>query len=322
LHILLTFLLKMGFVLVLGYLFLAVVVIYLINTIWSIVYPHILAKPLGHITDLKKLGDWAVVTGATDGIGKHYAIELAKRGLNVFILGRNEERLKNAVEEIEKNAPNVEVFSFEVDFSQATPDTYAEIESILKKLDVAILVNNVGVSYAYPEYLHQIENGRSLMWNLLQVNCIPCTLITQSVLPNMLEKRKGAIVNIGSASGLFPTAFMSVYSASKAYVKFLTRNLIEEYRDSGLIFQCVSPFYVCSKMSKMNRPSFFVPDSSTFARSALNTVGLEEFTCGCLSHAILVSLINLIHPSILASSVTKRMKKARAKFLRNKGKKD
>ncbi|KRY14539.1 Very-long-chain 3-oxooacyl-coA reductase, partial [Trichinella patagoniensis] len=307
LHILLTFLLKMGFVLVLGYLFLAVVVIYLINTIWSIVYPHILAKPLGHITDLKKLGDWAVVTGATDGIGKHYAIELAKRGLNVFILGRNEERLKNAVEEIEKNAPNVEVFSFEVDFGQATPDKYAEIESILKKLDVAILVNNVGVSYAYPEYLHQIENGRS---------------ITQSVLPNMLEKRKGAIVNIGSASGLFPTAFMSVYSASKAYVKFLTRNLIEEYRDSGLIFQCVSPFYVCSKMSKMNRPSFFVPDSSTFARSALNTVGLEEFTCGCLSHAILVSLINLIHPSILASSVTKRMKKARAKFLRNKGKKD
>ncbi|CDW52687.1 estradiol 17 beta dehydrogenase 12 [Trichuris trichiura] len=258
----------MGLVLFLGYATLLILSALWAFLIGSIFYEYVVARNLGLTVDVRKLGEWAVVTGATDGIGKCYAIELAKRGLNILILGRNAEKLENASDEISKffscHYYLLTVDALEIDFAHADLNKYKRIEEKFKTIDIGVLVNNVGMCYSYPEYLHQLD--LEFLLDLINVNCVSTTVLTHMAINQMLPKKRGAIVNISSSLASFPTAFLTAYSASK----------------------CVSPFYVVSKMSKIRKPSFFIPLPGSYAKSAVNTIGVTSNTNGTLAHSILV----------------------------------
>ena len=161
---------------------------------------------------------WAVITGATDGIGKAYAQKMAKMGYNLLIISRNEEKLNKTKEEIlSKHKKCSHIRTLAVDFTK--PDIYERLESSINDLeDIHVLVNNVGISYTYPEYFTAIPESRQLIESIINCNVISMTRIIQMVLPKMEAKRRGVIINLSSYSASYSMPLLSIYSSSKIYV--------------------------------------------------------------------------------------------------------
>lgn len=94
-------------------------------------------------------------------------------------------------------------------------DIYKKIANEIKGYDIGILVNNVGISYDYPEYFLNVPNSDQLFDQIIRCNLHSAVYTSKIVLPQMLEKKKGIIINLSSLSGTIPTPLLTVYSASK-----------------------------------------------------------------------------------------------------------
>jgi len=110
--------------------------------------------------------------------------------------------------------------------------------------------------------------------------------MTRIILPEMAARGRGLIINVASAAGLSPTPLLSMYSGTKVFVDFFSRCLNAEYSSKGVTVQCVLPYYVATKMSRIKKPNVFAPGPTTYVRQALGTVGVESRTMGCWSHAL------------------------------------
>ena len=238
---------------------------------------------LGHTPNYKKLGKWAVITGATDGIGKAYAMRFAKLGLDVLLISRTQAKLDLVAKEIEEKY-GVKTKTIAMDFTKGL-SAYGPIKQGLEGLDIAVLINNVGMNYDHPEFFTEIPEDK-FTEDILNCNALSTTIMTRFVLPQMLDKKKGVIINISSFSAVMPTALLTQYSATKAYVAQLSSGLATEVRSRGVIIQSTTPAFICSKMSKFTSPRLFVPSAEQFVRAQLRTVGLETQTFGCPSHQI------------------------------------
>eukprot|EP01138_Halocafeteria_seosinensis_P010386 gb/GECG01010604.1/.p1 GENE.gb/GECG01010604.1/~~gb/GECG01010604.1/.p1 ORF type:complete len:270 (+),score=19.17 gb/GECG01010604.1/:1-810(+) len=183
--------------------------------------------------NLRQMGEYGVVTGATDGIGKAYAMELAKRGLNIVLIARNEERLRDTAAEISKACPKVNTKIVVADFNtypEQDPELYNNIARKLKGLDIGVLINNVGCSYPSALFYHELEDleeTKDIFDRMIRLNVSAATHMTRIVVKGMVEKGRGAIINISSAAGRIPIGnpLYAQYSASKAYV-VSTRRLL------------------------------------------------------------------------------------------------
>ncbi|XP_043933014.1 very-long-chain 3-oxoacyl-CoA reductase-like [Protopterus annectens] len=245
--------------------------VYVLSEIWKV--------------NLHYYGKWAVVTGATGGIGKAYANELAKRGLNVVLISRSLEKLKQVATEIEeKYGGKTKVI--QADFTSGGP-IYDTIQSSLKDLEIGILVNNVGMTFTeVPSYFLDATELEKRISNLINCNMLSMAQMTRIVLPQMVERKKGVIINISSGAGCFPLPLMAMYSASKAFVDFFSRGLHAEYSSKGIIVQCIIPLLVSTNMTHGIETNAFVKTPEHFASSALNTVGISSRNNGCLAHAL------------------------------------
>jgi len=262
-----------------------------------------------HNTNVKKFGEWAVVTGATDGIGKAYATALAKKGMKVVLISRNAEKLENVAAEIrEESASQVEIRTIAFNFDQ-TAEAYSVIAEKLKDLDIGVLVNNVGISYDHPQFY--LETKPEHIESHIRVNIISMNVMTRIVLSGMVERKRGAIINLSSISGCHPVPLLTVYSATKAYVDFFSRALQQEYAGKGIIVQDVMPGFVATLMAKM-RPSFTVPTAKAFVKQAINTIGVLDVTHGYWTH----NLVHFFMSFAPSSRIFKTMVSARARAIK------
>lgn len=245
----------------------------------------------------EKFGPWAIVTGCTDGIGKSISFELARRGLNIILISRSSSKLEQVASEIEATA-EVKTKIIVADFSKGR-EIYKDIEEKLKgfDLDIGILVNNVGIAYPYPMYFGEVSEDE--IWSLINVNVGAATQLTRLILPSMVSKGRGAIVNVSSAAKLAPGPMECLYSASKIFLDYFTEGLKHEYPNSGITFQTLCPFYVNTKISDycdyLRRTNLFIPDPDTYAYDAVNTLGRIDNTTGYWPHQILYTIL-LISP--------------------------
>ncbi|XP_053127005.1 very-long-chain 3-oxoacyl-CoA reductase [Hemicordylus capensis] len=259
------------------------------------------------------LGAWAVITGATDGIGKAYAEELAKRGMKVVLISRSQDKLDKVAGEINERF-KVETKTITANFEDQEA-IYKNIKAGLEGLEIGVLVNNVGISYTYPEYFLQIPDLDKTIDKMINVNILSVCKMTRLVLPGMLERSRGVIVNISSFAGLDPCPFMTLYSATKAFVDFFSRSLDTEYRSKGITVQSVQPYFVVTKLSKV-REATFKPTPELFVKYALNTVGLEAQTSGYPLHALAAWFSRAIPKWLRIKLLVDASLKGRARYLK------
>ena len=233
--------------------------------------------------DLKKrYGDgWAIITGASDGIGKAYAFELARRGFKVGLIARNKEKLDAVAEEIKKTY-NTEtkcvVFDFNVFY---TDEVIVKLKEELEVFDkVSLLINNVGVFYG--GLFHQMLDKD--VQASLNVNVYSLVFITKILIPKMLENEKrSGIINVGSGTTRFIYSNYSVYTGTKAFVTQFSLCLNQDYHDKLDIM--VATFW----QTRTNMNAGIAVFSSTpepCAKHTLDTLGWESHTFGDFRHGM------------------------------------
>jgi len=210
-------------------------------------------------------------------------INLQKKGLNIVLISRNQTKLVEQAKELEMKF-QVQTKIVPVDFSSEEPTMYEPIKQTINELDIGILVNNVGISYDHPQYLHELDTN--FINRLIQVNINGTTHMTHLVLPGMLQRRRGCIVNIGSATEIIEEPLYAVYAGTKSFIKAFSRSLHYEYKDRGIHVQCCVPALVVSKMSKVRRSSLFAPSPSQFVRSAISSIGYGSYSIPYWAHAL------------------------------------
>lgn len=188
-------------------------------------------------------GKTALVTGAGKGIGKAIAIALAQEGVHVGLLARTEKDLLTVAEEIK--ALGVNVFIAIADISNRV-----EVEAAISKLQnqlgsIDILINNAGTA-AFGKFL---ELEPEVWENMIKVNLFGVYYATRAVLPQMIERKSGDIINISSTAGKTGNAITSAYSASKFAVFGLSESLMQEVRKHNIRVTALAPSTVVTDLA-------------------------------------------------------------------------
>ncbi|KAI4464323.1 hypothetical protein MML48_3g00009155 [Holotrichia oblita] len=303
----------------LAYVCITVVLFQLSRFLLAGLYNHFLTIRLGiKFVDFKYLGKWAVVTGCTDGIGKAFAEILAEEGMSIYLISRSQDKLDELAKSISAKY-KVDTKTLAIDFSQGD-EIYSLIEKHLAELDIGVLVNNVGLSYSYPEYFLNVENRDALFKDIIRINCVAVVDMCKIVLPGMVERKRGAIINVSSLAAKIPHPLLSVYSASKAFVDKFSVDLGLEYESSGITIQSLLPGYVATKMSKIRGESLMAPSPKTFVMNAIRTLGVHGRTTGYFPHTVMDYLMNTITPQLVNMFVLNALLSLRKRAIKQKNK--
>jgi uncharacterized protein len=181
-------------------------------------------------------GQTALITGASSGIGEIFATELAKRGMNVILLARSEEKLRTLAADIqERYGIRTEVIVADLSQENITSNIVNAVQQM--QLTVDLLVNNAGfLNYGLFEQIKPEEDQAQIM-----VNVLALVNLTHAFIPPMLAKGQGAIINLSSSGAFQPMPYMAVYGAAKAFVLSFSEALWSEYRHRGVRVLALCP---------------------------------------------------------------------------------
>ncbi|KAK5166864.1 uncharacterized protein LTR77_007593 [Saxophila tyrrhenica] len=227
--------------------------------------------PGASLSKFASKGSWAVITGASDGIGKEYALQLASKGYNILLVSRTQSKLLELAREI-KEKYNVETRNMAMDFAANRDKDYTALKKVIDEVgDISILVNNVGLSHAMP--VPFAETSEQEMLDIITINCTGTLRVTQLLVPGMIQRKKGLILTMASFGGIMPTPLLATYSGSKAFLQQWSTALASELQPHGIKVQLVQSYLVTSAMSKIRRSSLLVPTPKQFVRAALGKIG-------------------------------------------------
>lgn len=188
-------------------------------------------------------GKVAIITGAARGIGKAVAIELAKQRVHVGLIARTEESL------IELKTRLLDL-GIKVEYAVADVSNLQKVESAIAKLNETlgtadILINNAGIA----SFTKLVDSDPEEWKRIIDVNLIGTYNVTRTVLPQLIEKNAGDIVNIASTSGLNGAPGSSAYSASKFAVIGLTESLAQEVRRNNIRVSALTPSTIVTDLA-------------------------------------------------------------------------
>nr|WP_315161041.1 3-ketoacyl-ACP reductase [uncultured Flavobacterium sp.] len=186
----------------------------------------------------------ALITGAGKGIGKAVAIALAKEGVNVILVARTQEEIDSVA--AKARSLRVKALAITADVADINSVNAAVAKALAEFRTIDILINNAGIA-TFGKFLELEPTD----WErIIQVNLMGTYYVTRAVLPNMIERQTGDIINISSTAGLNGNALTSAYSASKFALLGLTDSLMQEMRKHNIRVTALTPSTVATEMSK------------------------------------------------------------------------
>ena len=203
-------------------------------------------------------GSVALITGASAGIGREFARQLTGRAGALVLVARRLERLEELRDELTKRDPNLNIRVRAVDLSQAK-----EVEELCawlerEKIVIDFLINNAGLgdrgvfATSDPQRVHE----------MLAVNVVALTALTRALLPAMIERKRGAILNVSSSASFLPIGGLAVYAATKAYVTSFSEALRAEVQGSGIAVTALCPGPVHTEFGRVARRNSSKPEIS------------------------------------------------------------
>ncbi|MBT3274912.1 MAG: SDR family oxidoreductase [Spirochaetales bacterium] len=176
----------------------------------------------------------AVITGATSGIGAAFARHFAREGCNLLITGRRADIINALAQELEQEFDiSVQVliaeFSLEADLNRV-------VEKVDSLLSVDVLINNAGFGKA-----GAFAKDNELHWSMLNVHIIATLRLVEAVVPGMMERNRGIIINVSSLAAFFPMIGSTTYAATKGYLNSFSESLQMELWDYNIKVQALCP---------------------------------------------------------------------------------
>ena len=258
---------------------------------------------------------WALVTGASDGIGKQFCHQLAARGFNVVLHGRNPSKLDRVRDELVKAFPQRQFRSLiadgsaiscnscriETSSSASNPSSRAvdfdAITASLADINLTVLINNAGGGVVNPVYQFLQDSPEARLVGNISLNAVFPLLMQARLLPQLLRNAPSLIINVGSlADNGLP--MLASYASSKKFndtaSRILSRELVVQRRHDDLEVLSVRVGEVTATSYNSHPVSFFEPDAATMARAALARVGCGRSTIvGYFPHALQQSAMDL-----------------------------
>lgn len=259
---------------------------YIIIKIIIIFYKKFIRKPL-NLTERYGEGSYALITGATDGIGKEFCIQLAKLKFNLILVSRNIEKLKKVSDELKKNYINLKTILIEFDFSKKFSikdyEKYFVNNNDIKNLDISILINNIGISQRELFSNYTLE----FIMDTININIVSQSLLTKIFINKFFNRnKKCAIISMSSYSATLPLILSSIYCASKIYDDYLLRSIAEENKGKNIDFLSVRPQYVNTPSRANHKKEFKAISTEECVKGIFQDLGYETVTNGYWSHCI------------------------------------
>ena len=247
-------------------------------------------------------GAWALVTGATDGIGKGFARELARNGFNIILVSRNAQKLRDTAQEI-RSEFGVNTQVVEADFGKCAVNPihfFTTLHDQVKDKDIGILVNNVGTGE--PGFFTDISFDDILRMNAL--NLWPIVMLTRLIAPSMLKRpQKGLIVNLGSIASVIVLPASAVYCGGKSFDLHLSNIMaldlhLAEKNNAGIDVLCLKPGYVDTPLTKNAKSKPLEISAKECARHGLKAAGSVVYTNGHWKHILVEIVMRLFRPLV------------------------
>lgn len=220
-------------------------------------------------------GKIALVTGSSGGIGSAFARGLCESGARVILNGRNREKLDQQVQQFKSEGFEVYGYDFDINDSAAVNNAITDIKKNIGEID--ILVNNAGITVRAP-----LEDFKETDWDrIIATNLTSSFLVSKAVVGDMIARRSGKIINIGSLQSELGRPSITPYAASKGGLKMLTKGMAVEWAQYNIQVNGIGPGYFKTDMTK---PLYENPEFNDWVckRAPAKRWGLTEELVGTL----------------------------------------
>ncbi len=214
----------------------------------------------------ERYGDWAIVTGASSGIGEEFAHQLAAQGINLILVARRIDRLETLAHTLETKH-NITVKAIQADLSaEGFLDTITEAT---KDIEIGLLINNAGMNCEGHFYRGNIDRNTQM----IRLNMEAPFILAYHYLKSMAERKKGAIIFTASTSSFSAHPYLSHYGATKAYILSLAECLNYEFKDSGVDVLALCPGPTESEMTGKVKDNPVMMKAAPVVQAALQGLG-------------------------------------------------
>lgn len=248
----------------------------------------------------KHCGPWAVITGASAGLGEHFARQLAPLGFHLVLVARRAERLEALAQELQTSHQTT---CRVVPLDLATPEADRILDEVTADLDVGLFVNNAGIGY-YGRFLNQ---DRERLARLIQVNCYAVALLAHRFANRLRTRGRGAMVIVASVAGYQATPHMALYGATKGFDLLLSEALSCELKGTGVKVLALCPGATDTEFQQVAEGVAHAGDSpAAVVRQALRVLGTKPaVVTGWLNKAQVVS--QRLLPRVVVTALCERV---------------
>jgi len=249
---------------------------------------------------------WALVTGASSGIGREIARVLAEKGFNLVLTARTQNALDDLAAELTaQHGTSARVIVADLARPGAAASLYEQVTQA--GVQIEALVNNAGFATFGPFSITDLAVER----DELQVNVVALTELTKLFLAGMLARRRGRVLNVASTAAFQAGPFMAVYHASKSYVLHFSEALAEEVRGSGVTVTAVCPGYTATGFQKRAGIVHSKLFDGKLTAAAVARIGIDAMLRGRtlvipgFTNAALALLVRLVPRRVVASAISR-----------------